>query len=112
MINVTCNEENGVISLIVKGHSDTMLPGDDPICAAASLMAWTLMQMLIAHKTQGSFKTPPKMFVKSGDAEFICKPKRRDREFVMMSFLFAETGYRILEKNYPDKVKVTQFESR
>ena len=110
MITAIFIEERGQISLSINGHADTILPGDDPVCAAVSAFAYTLFQHVKWYRDAGSFKIPPTASVDKGDAQFIVKPRRKAYATVLNDFHFVETGLRILAKSYPDKVHVTMFD--
>ncbi len=110
MITAVFIEERGQIALTIEGHADNILPGDDPTCAAVSIFAYTLLQKIKWYNDYGSFKEPPKATVKAGDAEFVCRPRRKAYATILNDFHFVETGLRLLEKSSPEKVHVTLFE--
>lgn len=108
MITITHSlSPNGVISLDLKGHADCVGEGADPVCAAVSILVYTLAEEMATMAAEGLLKRSPHILLQSGDAHlsFLPTPKgeRRGEEI----FNMAMTGFWLLEKSYPHCVRVT-----
>lgn len=88
----------------VKGHSKTAPSGQDIVCAAATMLVYTLGESVIEN--QGLLNKRPDVDIKKGEARISCSPKpdgRRDIETVFNTVL---CGFRLLAESYPKAVKI------
>ena len=114
MITVThsysVRDRRGVLT--VKGHAGQANLGQDIVCSAASILAYTVAQIVTAMEANGDFAKPPVVELADGNAiiDFTCKDEDTFAEAIRMTF-FAQTGYRLLEANYPDYVKLITEEA-
>lgn len=95
MIKIKASEEKGLYSIEMQGHAG-FNPGNDIVCAAASMM----IQALNASILNGIDKSVLK------NAEF--SHGNAKIEFVGSETLYNHTvlGFRLLEKAYPQNVSV------
>lgn len=100
------------ILLTVKGHAGQANLGQDIVCSAASILAYTVAQIVTAMESNGDFTKSPVVELADGNAiiDFTCKDDDTFAEAIRMTF-FAQTGYRLLEANYPDYVKLITYEA-
>ena len=100
------------IKLTVKGHAGQANLGQDIICSAASILAYTVAQFAKAMEGNGDFAKHPVVELADGNAiiDFTCKDDETFAEAIRITF-FAQTGYRLLEANYPDYVKLITDEA-
>jgi uncharacterized protein YsxB (DUF464 family) len=89
-------------SLLVKGHAGQADVGHDIICASASILAYTIAQVIKSMEHHGDLIEPPTIELESGDATIVCRAKD-DYLFseMMQDFFVIRTGYLLLERNYP-----------
>ena len=97
-------------SLHVKGHAGQNAPGNDIVCASASILAYTLAQNIKISEEQGNLKYSPKIKLKEGDSIITCRAKDLESfNEVLHTFLVIQTGYVLLAHNYPQYVAVEMF---
>ena len=101
-VNYTYNRDKRECSLTVKGHAGQADVGHDIICASASILAYTIAQVIKSMEHRGDLIEPPTIDLESGDATIVCRAKD-DYLFseMMQDFFVIRTGYLLLERNYP-----------
>ena len=109
MINVSFSRDAETISLRVNGHAGQAAMGQDIVCASASILAYTVAQTLVYIDAQGGLKTRPRIKLKNGNAEIICKPTDEYAGEVLQTFFVAEVGYTLLSHSYPQYVDIKMF---
>lgn len=94
--------------LRVEGHAGQGEVGHDLVCASASILAYTVAQIVKAMDAHKDFAEPPVLKMDSGDAEILCRAKD-DYIFAEMvqDFFVIKTGYELLAHNYPQYVQLT-----
>ena len=99
-------------SLSVKGHAGQADVGHDIICASASILAYTIAQVIKSMKHHGDLIEPPTIELESGDATIVCRAKD-DYLFseMMQDFFVIRTGYLLLAHNYPQFVEFIDGEA-
>lgn len=100
------DKEKREATLKISGHAGQAKRGDDIICASASILAYTLAQVIKAMEHHGDLAEPPTIDMESGDAVIVCRA--RDPFLfaeIMYAFFVVETGYTLLAKNYPQFVE-------
>ena len=102
-------EDEKFLSLSIEGHAGQAAKGNDIICAAASILAYTLAQTLVQMNKQGWLKKAPHIDLEEGKSLVICRPKEEYFYECLMAFFVAEVGYTLLANNYPQYVEVQQF---
>ena len=106
MINVTYSRRD--TTLTVKGHALAAPKGKDLICAAASILAFTVLE--IAEENAEKFLPSVLMENDSADFRIVCNPSDgqlgRCRDVLDTVF----TGFEILANEYPEYVRVTKEE--
>jgi uncharacterized protein YsxB (DUF464 family) len=99
-----------VVSLHVKGHAGQNTPGNDIVCASASILAYTLAQNIKMSEERGHLKYSPKIKLKEGDSIITCRAKDEETYAeILHTFLVIQTGYMLLAHNYPQYVAVEMF---
>ena len=104
------DESRDLVSLHVKGHAGASAPGNDIVCAAASILSYTLAQNIKTAQQRGLLKYRPTLKLKEGDSIITCRAKNADayRE-LLHDYLFVQTGFQVLAYNYPSYVAVEMF---
>ena len=102
-------EEWEYISLLVEGHSRQAEKGRDIVCSAASILVYTIGQVLVQMDKQGWLKKKPHINLKEGKGLITCVPKEEYFDECLMAFFVAETGFILLHNNYPEYVDVELF---
>lgn len=114
MINVEFKESktrNGAISLHVTGHAGAGQVGQDIICSSATILAYTLAQLIMNYEKEvpDAFVKKPEVKLAVGDSLVKCHPATKTaRAVITPMFLFTQTGYQLLAHNYSEYVTVDQ----
>lgn len=103
------SEDGKTIILTIKGHSGQAEIGQDIVCSAASILAYTVAQMVTTMREEGKLKKSPHIRMESGDATITCKPSRQYFSEALLTYTVAQTGYDLLAHTYPGYVRVIKF---
>ena len=110
MIQASFEKEDGeFISLCVEGHAGQAEKGQDIVCSAASILAYTVGQTITQMHKQGWLKKKPHINLKEGKGLITCIPKEEYFDECLMAFFVAEMGYHLLSTNYPQFVGLKMF---
>lgn len=101
MITVTHKNQ---YSVTIEGHAYSGEPGHDLVCAAASILAYTLADNVQAAEANGWLRD---MTVKlnEGKAEIVCVPIDDCRGVVGLIFLSICAGFRLLAESHPENIQ-------
>ena len=108
-VSIRNNAERRFLRLKVKGHSGQAEIGQDIVCASASILAYTVAQIVKDMEAQDSkaFVYKPIIKLESGDATVTCKCKTDIAYFEVINALnVAQVGYSLLAHNYPQYVEL------
>ena len=95
------------LRLTVEGHAGQDTKGHDIVCAMASILAYTVAQVVQAMEQHGDLTGKPCIELNEGDATIILRCKNDDIYAEARHTMFvAKTGYAILAHNYPQYVEV------
>lgn len=103
------SEDGKTLILTLKGHSGQAEMGQDIVCSAASILAYTVAQMVKDMQEGGKLKKKPHIRMESGDATITCKPTKQYFGEAMHTYRVAQTGYELLAHTYRDYVRVIKF---
>ena len=94
-------------SLLVRGHAGQAEMGQDVVCAAASILAYTAAQVVKAMDSHKDLTEPPVIELEGGSATVICQAKD-DYIYaeLLHTFFVVQTGYALLARNYPRYVEL------
>ena len=109
MIRATFAHEDEVIVLKVEGHAGQDEKGHDIVCAAASILTYTIAQYLQYVGEQGGLYKKPNILLNDGDALIVAKPTEEYEAEVLNAFFVAEVGFSLLAQNYPQYVELKMF---
>lgn len=104
----TTDNEKTLI-LTVQGHAGAAQSGEDTVCAAASILAYTAAQEVKEMQEKGKLKKKPNIRLGEGDATITCKPVKNAYSEALHTFKVVQTGYRLLAANFPENVSLTTF---
>lgn len=95
------------LRLTVEGHAGSDTKGHDLVCASASILAYTVAQVVRTMEHHGDLKGKPCIELNDGDATIIFRCKDDDiYAEARHTFFVAETGYSLLAHNFPQYVEV------
>ena len=109
MVRVNYIKDGSVICISLSGHAGYANVGEDIVCSACSILAYTLAQSLIAMAEDGNLEGEPAIRLDPGDILIRCVPKDDAFDSVEAVFTFALIGYRLLEHKYPQNVRLKLF---
>ena len=103
------NKESGSITMKLSGHAQQDERGKDIVCAAASILAYTVAQALQFMYEQGELQKKPHIRLAEGDTIIVAKPKPETYAEALHTFFVAQVGYHLLAHNYPQYVSLSSF---
>ena len=111
MVNVEffTNKESGSITMKLTGHAGQAKHGEDIVCSAVSVLAYTVAQALQFQYEEGGLKKKPHIKLEPGDTVIIAKPKPERYEEALHTFFVAQVGYCLLARAYPKYVTLSSF---
>lgn len=96
------------LRLTIEGHAGSDTKGHDLVCAMASILAYTVAQVVKAMEQHGDLSGEPCIKLNEGDATIIFRCKNEDIYAEARHMMFvAKTGYALLAHNYPQYVEFT-----
>ena len=98
--------DNGSIHMTLKGHAGTAPKGEDLVCSAATMLAYTVAQAVQFLYEKGQLKKKPKILITDGSATIIATPTEEGYAPVLHTFWVAQCGIHVLQHNYPQNVKL------
>lgn len=106
MICAQLKLEENTLSLRLHGHAETGAPGFDPVCAAASVLAYTGAQIVKDLGSSGGLLKKPVIRLSPGDARIDAVPKKEMRNALLCAFSVLQVGFTLLARNFPDCVRL------
>ena len=99
------------VCLTVTGHAGYVKSGEDPVCAAASILAYSLAQFALGAHKGGCLRSTPVIRLKSGDALVRMRAKSADDyDALLLAARVVHGGFAVLAKNYPGNVSLSGFD--
>jgi uncharacterized protein YsxB (DUF464 family) len=109
VIKAKFKAEDGRITMTMRGHSGAAERGKDLVCAAASMLAFTVSQDIIDQCNAGNLQEHPDMHVSPGKVEISVIPKEDNYAEILHTFFIIQKGLLVLQANHPKFVKVSPF---
>ena len=92
------------------GHAESNQYGNDIVCSAVSILAYTLAQNINDAYDRGYLKYSPVIIMQSGSATVNCKAKESRYSDIINIYRVIQTGYDLLEKKYSQYVDIIKFD--
>ncbi len=111
MIEITLAKDDGErrLSLTVKGHAGYGEKGRDVVCAAVSILTYTLAKNVDTARERGE-SLDASIRLDEGDAHILCTAgDPDDYRSLLRVFCVIEEGYALLAESYPHHVTLTSF---
>lgn len=99
---------DGWLTMELRGHAKWGRKGRDLVCAAASILAWTLSRVVRYFEQGGLLEAPARVRLELGLAEVAVLPQPSFHSAAAMAFWTAQVGMTELAMDYPRNVDVTQ----
>ena len=90
-------------SLSVSGHAYSGDPGHDLVCAAASILTYTLAAS-VANMSAEKQVRDSKIQINPGMAEVSCKTAHKYEAIVTLIFDTVCAGFDLMARDYPDNI--------
>lgn len=103
------NKDSGTITMKLTGHAGQAKKGQDIVCAAASILAYTVAQTLQFMYEEGGLRKKPHLKLEEGNTIIVAKPKAESYAEALHTFFVAQVGYHLLSRNYPQYVELSSF---
>ena len=97
---------NGVLSLDLAGHADLVREGYDPVCAAVSVLLYTLANEVEDMDGEGLLRRSPHILLSSGSAHISAIPARKGKLRAEGAYRLTLRGLDLLAKAYPQCLKI------
>ena len=110
MIHVSFYQKDGAVCMDAQGHAMTAPKGEDLVCAACTMLVYTLAQAVQFLYEQDRLLEKPKMQIVDGYACIEARPKRTAEAEVLMAYWAVQAGAFVLERNYPQAVSLMPME--
>ena len=108
MITVNFNySPNGVLSLDLSGHADMVREGYDPVCAAVSVLLYTLAEEIEDMAEGGLLRRSPHLILDPGSAHLSATPTRKGRLRAESAYGFTLRGLELLARAYPQCLNIS-----
>jgi len=106
-VHIRIHDATRYLCLTVKGHAGSAPKGEDLVCASASILAYTVAQIVQEMHSLGDLKDEPLIELGEGDATVMARCKN-DTVYMAAKIVFtvAKTGYELLAHNYPQFVDI------
>ena len=101
-----CKPSQGSIHMTLKGHAGAAPKGEDLVCSAATMLAYTVAQAVQFLNEQGMLKKKPKIHITDGSTTIIATPTEDGYAPVLHTFWVAQCGIHVLQHNYPQYVEL------
>lgn len=101
--------DKGTLGLTLSGHAGAAPAGEDTVCAAASMLAYTVAQEVLEMQGKGKLRKKATVKLDRGEALITCNPKKSAWSEALHLYKVAQTGYRLLAANFPENVQVKTF---
>ena len=106
-VNFRTHDATKYLSLTVEGHAGADARGHDLVCASASILAYTVAQVVTLMERNGELDGKSCIEMSEGNATIIFRCKSDETYATAKhTFYVAETGYFLLAHNYPQNVEV------
>ena len=110
MLSVEFKADKKSISFSAKGHAGAAPKGFDLICASASMLAYTLGEVMRRMYEESSLHEKADVLLAEGNSHIKARPVEGRYNECMHAFFVIQTGYELLAKSYPKYVKLKKFE--
>ena len=98
----------GDVSLKKRGDGDKNSVGINPdiVCAAVSILCYTLAQTVKYLESEGGTEKPPTVCLTPGDCRVSVIPKPEYFAYALHSFFTVETGFSLLARSFGENVEI------
>lgn len=106
-VRFSIDKESASYNMRLSGHAGAAQKGQDIVCSAASILAYTVAQVAKLMHERGFLECEPLIELGDGDATISMRPTAEGQAEVQHTLFVARTGYSLLAHNYPQYVELT-----
>nr|DAM02618.1 MAG TPA: YsxB-like protein [Caudoviricetes sp.] len=106
MITARLGDRAGLLTLEMDGHAGSAPAGQDLVCAAASILCYTLAARAGTLYSDGKLRSKPVIELDSGHAAIAMRPRGLAERETRAVWDTVGTGLRLLQREYPDYIRV------
>lgn len=106
MVHLLFGKKGDQIFLTARGHAGYAAHGQDMVCAAATMLAYTLGQTAMVLAAEGKLEGDPSISIQSGDADIAFTPKAEHRAECLTSMRVIENGAQCLAGSFPGNCQI------
>lgn len=103
------SEDGKSLILSLEGHAGYADKGQDIVCSAATMLAYTIAQVVTDLYNAKRLRKKPTIHLEEGNATVVCKPSKEAYAEALHAYHVVEVGYNLLANNYPEFVKIKLF---
>lgn len=103
------DKDSQSITLRLTGHAGAADPGQDIICASATILAYTVAQTAKFMYDEGKLQKRPRIKLDPGEGIVTMKPKAEGYAEALHTYFVAQVGYSLLAHNFPEYVTLESF---
>lgn len=103
------SDDGKSIALTMNGHAGYAERGQDIVCSAASILAYTAAQIVLWMHDEGKLKKKPNIHMEPGNIQIVCKPKEDAFPEALHTYSVLQVGCRLLAQTYPEFVSLKMF---
>ena len=109
-VNLAQDDVKRTLSLKLSGHAGQAEIGQDIVCASATILAYTVAQIVKVMESNKELTRKPVIKLKKGDIEISCRCKT-DEGYAkaLHTYFVAQVGYSLLTHNYPQYVALNSL---
>ena len=109
MVTAKFYTEEGSVGLSMVGHAGHGKKGEDIVCAAASILAYTAAQSVAFMAAQGKLTDAPVIILEPGKCLVKARPADKYLYELFHTFFVVQVGFSLLATRYPENVKLDAF---
>lgn len=110
MIHIKFYKSEDMIHMDVQGHAGTGKKGTDLVCAAATMLVYTLAQAVQFLYEQDRLLEKPKFQIVDGYSHITVIPRKCAMSETLLAFWTVQAGAFVLSRNYPQSVCLMAME--
>lgn len=110
MITARLGERAGLLTLEMDGHAGSAPAGHDLVCAAASILCYTLAAQAGKLSADGKLRAKPRLDLADGHAAIAIRPRGSAEREARAIWGTVESGLLLLQREYPDCIRVDSGE--
>lgn len=110
MITARLGDRAGLLTLEMNGHAGSAPAGHDLVCAAASILCYTLAAQAGKLSADGKLRAKPRVDLADGHAAIAIRPRGAAEREARAIWGTVAVGLLLLQREYPGCIRVDSGE--